>query len=219
VTNVFILDDHSVIRDGLREILQRAGLNVVGDAGNCENIEAELLKLEVDVLILDIKLEGTSGLQCLDCCREKMPAVGVVLFTMSSQSYQIAKAFKLGALAYISKSSSMSELIFAVTEAAQGRKYVGQSLREQMADPAFGQISRSPVELLSARELEVLSWVVRGKTSAYIAAKLNLSQATVETYRSRLMVKLEIDNVPALVRYAIQWDIVDVNENLGSNDC
>jgi DNA-binding NarL/FixJ family response regulator len=216
VTNVFILDDHSVIRDGLREILHRAGFNVVGEASNCDSIDAELLKLKVDVLILDIQLEGTSGLQFLDYCREKISAIGVVLFTMSSQSYQIAKAFKLGALAYISKSSSMVELIFAVTEAAQGRKYVGNSLLKQMADPSFDKISRNPAELLSARELEVLGWVVRGKTSAYIAAKLNLSPATVETYRSRLMLKLGIDNVPALVRYAIQWDMVDVNEDLGS---
>jgi DNA-binding NarL/FixJ family response regulator len=218
VTNVFILDDHSVIRDGLREILHKTGFNVVGDASNCENIKAELLRLEVDVLILDIQLEGTSGLQFLVYCREKMSAVGVVLFTMSAQPYQIAKAFKLGALAYISKSSSMNELIIAVTEAAQGRKYVGQALLKQMADPAFGKISRNPAELLSARELEVLRSVVRGKTSAYIASKLNLSPTTVETYRCRLMLKLDIDNVPALVRYAIQWDIVDVNEDLGSND-
>jgi DNA-binding NarL/FixJ family response regulator len=218
VANVFILDDHSVVRDGLREILHRAGFNVVGDASNCKNIEAEILKLEVDVLILDIQLEGTSGLQFLDYCREKMSAVGIVLFTMSSQSYQIAKAFNLGALAYISKSSSMSELIFAVTEAAQGRKYVGQSLLKQMADPAFDKINRNPSELLSARELEVLKSVVRGKTSACIAIKLNLSPTTVETYRSRLMLKLGIDNVPALVRYAIQWDIVDINDELGSTD-
>jgi DNA-binding NarL/FixJ family response regulator len=190
----------------------------VGEASNYGSIYTELLKLKVGVLILDIQLEGTSGLQFLDYCRENMSAVGVVLFTMSSQPYQIMKAFELGALAYISKSSPMSELIYAVTEAAQGRKYVGKSLLKQMADPSFDKIGRNPAELLSARELEVLGWVVRGKTSAYIAAKLNLSPATVETYRSRLILKLGIDNVPALVRYAIQWGIVDVNEDLGSTD-
>jgi DNA-binding NarL/FixJ family response regulator len=214
--NVFILDDHSVIRDGLREILCRDGFNVVGDTINLDNLELYLVRLEVDVLILDIQLEGSSGLQFLERCRKKLPNLGVVLFTMSVQPYHIAQAFKLGALAYISKSSSMRELTFAVTEAAQGRRYIAPQLSKLMADPVFGKINSDPAVVLSARELEVLSMVVRGKTSACIAAELELSPTTVETYRSRLMLKLGINNIPALVRYAIQRNILDVHDEVAA---
>jgi DNA-binding NarL/FixJ family response regulator len=110
----------------------------------------------------------------------------------------------------------MRELIFAVKEAAQGRRYIASQLSKRMADPLFGKVSCDPAVILSTREIEVLSMVVRGKTSAYIAAKLELSTTTVETYRSRMMLKLGINNVPALVRYAIQRNMLGVHDELAS---
>ena len=212
MTDVFIVDDHAVMRDGLRALLEQAGHHVVGEAEEPDRAVHELVRLQPAVVLLDLRLGDRSGLEVLEqIAARKLPTRAVVL-TMYAQPSQVADALRAGAAGYVLKGSPSAEVLAAVQAVAHGRTHLGPRVPE-LAVAAMTQAKESSaIDTLSARERQVLTLVVRGHSSAAIAEQIHLSPKTVESYRSRLMAKLGVADLPALVRLAIRAGLISADE-------
>ncbi|MCF8161497.1 MAG: response regulator transcription factor [Polaromonas sp.] len=208
MSRVYLVEDHQIMRDGLRALLEARGHTVVGESADPTQALADLLRLNPEVLLLDLNLGGRSGLELqAELQRRRMPVRTVVL-TMSAQPHQVAEALHLGASAYVLKGSPASELMEAIELAVNGKKFLGANVAD-LALEAFTQPDADPLSLLSPRERQIILMVVQGKSSAAIGITLHLSPKTVATYRSRLMKKLGVSDVPGLVRLAVRHKLID----------
>jgi len=199
---VLLADDHAMMREGLRALLAASpGISVVGEVGDGREALRRAEELRPDVVVMDIAMPDLNGIEAAAIIHERCLATRIVILSMHSSSEHVYRAFAAGASGYVLKSSAGAEVIQAVQTVHAGRRYVSPVLRE--AFEAQGQAATSPLDSLSARERQVLQLVVEGKSSAEIAERLQLSRKTVETYRSRLMTKLGVGDVPALVKFAL----------------
>jgi len=210
MSRLYLIDDHALIRDGLRALLAAAGHVVVGESDSPTQALAELQRLEPDIALVDISLGERSGFELLEELQRRKLAVRVIVLTMSDQPRHVAEALRLGASGYVLKGSPSSELLLAIDAVAQGRRHLGPS-ESELALQGLTQRAGA-VDALSARERQVLVMVARGASSAEIGTSLHLSPKTVDTYRSRLMAKLELADVTALVRWAIREGLVGLDE-------
>ena len=206
--SVFIADDHAVVRDGIRLLLEaQADMKVVGDAADGRQTVLQAQQLCPDVVIMDIAMPELNGIEATRQIREFCPSTQVVILSMYATTEHIFRALQAGALGYLLKESAAVEVVNAVCAVHGGRRYFCKKIDDIMVDTYIHkrQVSgaKSPIESLSPREREILQLVVEGKSSAEISIILTLSRKTVETYRSRLMQKLGIKDIPGLVKFAI----------------
>jgi DNA-binding NarL/FixJ family response regulator len=166
------------------------------------------VRLDPEVLLLDLNLGGRSGLELQAELQHRHLPVRTVVLTMSAQPHQVAEALQLGACGYVLKGSPATELMAAIELAVQGKKFLGANVAD-LALEAFTQKDEDPLSLLSPRERQIILMVVRGESSAAIGVTLHLSPKTVATYRSRLMKKLGVHDVPGLVRLALRYKLID----------
>jgi len=209
---VFLADDHAVVRDGLRALLEaQAEITVVGDATNGRKAVDQVRKLRPDVVVMDIAMPELNGIEATQQIRESCPSTQVVILSMHSSPEHVFRALQAGARGYLIKESAGKEVALAVRALHAGRRYFSQQITDTVIDDYLHQrqfsSDQSPLGSLSPREREVLQLVVEGKSSAETANTLYLSIKTVETYRSRIMEKLGIHNLPSLVKFAIQHGI------------
>ncbi|MFH1216107.1 MAG: response regulator transcription factor [Pseudomonadota bacterium] len=206
---LLLVDDHAIIREGLRHLLGRESfIEVVGEAATGRQALALVEELQPDMVVMDIAMPDMNGIEATEEICRRWPKVRVVILSVHSTTEHIHRAFRAGATGYVLKESAGKELIAAVRSAHSNKTYLSQKIREQDIDNLQARSwSKSPLEELSRREREVLQLVVEGKSSIEIAAILFLSQKTVETYRSRLMSKLALHDIPSLVKFAIQHGI------------
>jgi len=207
--NVFIADDHAVVRDGLRLLLEaQADIRVVGDAADGRQTVIQVRQLCSDVVVMDIAMPELNGIEATRQIKETCPSIQVVILSMYATTEHIFQALQAGALGYLLKESAAVEVVNAVRTVHAGHRYLCQKIDDIIIDSYIhkrqGSGAKSPLESLSPREREVAQLVVEGKSSAEIAHILYLSCKTVETYRSRLMQKLNIKDIPSLVKFAIQ---------------
>ena len=212
---VFLADDHAVVRDGLRLIMESQGdIIVVGEADNGRQTVRQVRNLAVDVVIMDVAMPELNGIEATCQIRETCPSTQVVILSMHSSAEHIFRALKAGAKGYLLKESAGQEVVNAVRAVHAGRRYLCQKISGDLIDDYVRQrqatTDRSPLQRLSSREREILQLVVEGKTSAEIAEILYISPKTVETYRSRLMQKLDIHDLPSLVKFAIQHGLTSL---------
>jgi DNA-binding NarL/FixJ family response regulator len=212
MTRLYLVDDHQIMREGLRSLLEAGGHEVVGESADPTQALADLLRLRPEVLLLDLNLGGRSGFELLaELERRHLPIRSVVL-TMSAQPRHVAESLRMGASGYVLKGSAGSDLMSAIDAAVQGRKHLGAEVAE-LALQVFMQQERHPLGALSPRERQIITMVVNGQSSAEIGLALHLSPKTVATYRSRLMGKLGVSDVPGLVRLAIRHKLIDSDES------
>ena len=199
---ILLADDHTVVRFGLRALLELSGMEVVAEAG--EGREALRLAEErtPDVAILDIAMPGLNGIDAAEILQTRSPRTRIVILSMFADSEHVHRAFASGASGYLLKGSASEDIVTAVRQVMVGRRYVSPELSR--LDPARTPADASPLASLSTRERQVLQLVVEGHSSAQIAAIVHLSPKSVDTYRSRLMKKLGVADVTALVKFAIQ---------------
>jgi len=219
--SVFLADDHTIVRDGLRFLLEaQADITVVGDAADGRQAVRQVQQLRPDVVIMDIAMPELNGIEATQQIRQTCPSTQVVILSVHSTAEHIFRALQAGARGYLLKESAGMEVVDAIRAVHAGRRYVSQRITETMIDDYVRQRQaaepRSPLERLSPREREVLQLVVEGKSSAEIADILFLSTKTVETYRSRLMHKLGISDLPSLVKFAIQHGLTPLEQALTS---
>lgn len=211
---VFLVDDHTIVRDGLRYLLEaQKNIRVVGEAPDGREAIRKVKRLRPDIVIMDILMAGLNGIEAAgQICRE-CPATRVIMLSMQSSSESIVRALKAGASGYLLKESAGRELVNAIHEIHAGRRYLSPKVSEQVIGACLNRAEEmsDPLAGLSRREREVLQLVVEGRTSAEIADTLFLSVKTVETYRSRLMQKLGIRDIPALIKFAIQHGLTPLD--------
>lgn len=212
MTRIYLVDDHPIVRDGLRTVLQGAGHEVVGEAENATCALADVAALQPQLLLLDLNLGARSGLELLGALKSRGLAVRTLVLTMSALPRNVGEALRLGALGYLLKDSPTRELLVAVEAVAQGRRHLGPGVADLLVQELSSAPQDDPIALLSPRERQIARLVVQGRTSAAIGAQLQLSPSTVDTYRSRLMAKLGVGDVPALVRLALRTGLVDEDE-------
>jgi DNA-binding NarL/FixJ family response regulator len=204
--NIYLVDDHRILRDGLRMLLELQGdISVVGESEDGRNALDGILNAEPDIVLMDITMPELNGIDATQNIMLRLPKTKVIILSVHSDSEHVYRAFQAGAKGYLLKESAGDEVVKAVRAVFQNRQYISQKLADSLPMNYLHQPQEhSPIELLSAREREVLQLTVEGATSAAIAEKLALSPKTVDTYRSRLMEKLGVQNLPELVRFAIK---------------
>jgi DNA-binding NarL/FixJ family response regulator len=201
---ILLMDDHAIVRDGLALLLNgQPGLHVVGASSQGSQAAVLCRRLRPDVVVMDISMPDLNGIEATRQVRQLTPPPAVIILSMHSSSEYLYRSFQAGASGYVLKESAGSELVEAVRTVADGQRYLSPALFSQLWELQTLPPDHSPLESLSPRELEVLQGVVEGHSSAQIALALSLSAKTVETYRSRLMRKLGVKDLPALVRFAI----------------
>jgi DNA-binding NarL/FixJ family response regulator len=208
---IFLADDHAVVRDGLRMLLQaQRDFEVVGEAANGREALERAATLQPDVAILDIAMPELNGLEAARRMFDLCPGIQIIILSMHGTSQHVIDALRMGVRGYLLKASAGAEVVNAVHAVRAGRRYLSESIVDTVIDVGIegpqqeGEAEHTMLARLSPREREVLQLVVEGRSSAEIAKIVFLSPKTVETYRSNLMKKLNISDLPALVKFAIK---------------
>jgi two-component system, NarL family, response regulator NreC len=203
---VLLVDDHSVVRDGLRFLLEAEGdIRVVGGAANGREAVQSARRLNPDVVIMDLAMPELNGTEATLQIHETCPATQVLILSMHSTAEHIFRALQAGAQGYLLKESAGPEVVTAVRTVHSGRRYLSQKIAQTVIDDYIRERhASSPLDSLSPRERQILQLIAEGKSSAETAKTLFLSPKTVETYRSRMMHKLGVEDFAGLVRFAIQ---------------
>jgi DNA-binding NarL/FixJ family response regulator len=202
---IVIVDDHPIVRKGLRQALGETGeIEVAGEAGSAAELRALLPAAACRVLLLDISLPDGNGLDVLSWLRVAHPEIAVIVLSTHNDPLYAVRSLKGGAAGYLTKLSPPEELVEAIRMAAAGRKYLPPALAEQVAHRIGGDPETRPHESLSERELEVLRMICRGCKPQEIADTLSLSVKTVGTYRERILRKMDMASNAELVRYAAE---------------
>lgn len=203
---VLLADDHSVLRDGLEAMLHvHDGMQVVAHARDGREAIDKAIETRPDVAIVDIVMPQLDGIEATRQLRRHCPDCRVLILSMYSTREHIFRALQAGAQGYLLKESAGAEVVDAVRSIHAGRRYLSQKIAESVIDDYIREHhAASPLESLSRRERQILQAVAEGHGSAEIARRLCLSPKTVDTYRSRLMHKLDIDSVAGIVRFAIE---------------
>lgn len=206
---ILICEDHKIVLDGLRKILQQLkGVTFIGEAGD-GNEALMLLKKDVfDIVLLDISLPGKSGLEVLQSVKEKWPSTNVLMLSMHPQEQYALRALKLGAAGYLTKETASEELLLAVKRVSEGGKYISQSLAESLAVHLDKDNYQQKHDILSAREFEVMIKLANGNSLQKIGSELFISNKTVSTYRSRIMEKMELNRNTELTRYCMENKLI-----------
>jgi two-component system, NarL family, invasion response regulator UvrY len=212
VIRVVIADDHTLIRDGFRKLIDREeGLVFVGEAQNASQLTALLGSRSVDVVVLDISLPDRNGLEVLQELREKF-APRVLVLSMHPENRYALRSIKNGADGYITKDRAPEELARAIRRVYSGKKYITPALAEELARSVESGSAADPHEKLSNREYQVLLKIGRGQSIREIAQDLFLSVNTVHTYRRRIMEKTGLGSTRELIRYTVNRGLVEREE-------
>ena len=204
-----IADDHNIVRQGLKQILNLdPEIEVSFEAKNGNEVLDFLREAEVDVVVLDITMPGRNGLETLKDLKRLYPAIAVIVLSMHPKDQYAVRVLKAGASGYITKESAPEELVDAIRKAYRGEKYISPDVAELLADYIEHGSPDQPHKLLSDREFEVLRLIASGKGITQIAHELNLSVKTVSTYRTRIVEKTGLATNSDITRYSIEHQLV-----------
>ncbi len=213
--SVLIADDHAVVRDGLKLLLEsQPDIRVTGEATNGRDAVRQALRLRPDIVIMDIAMPELNGIEAANRIRQDCPSTQIIILSMHSTAEHIYRSLKVGARGYLLKESAGVEVVNAVNAVFKGGRYLSQKISDRVIEDYLNKQDTkepdNPLERLTQREREILQMVVEGKSSAEIAGIIFLSPKTVETYRSRLMQKLGVTDIPALVKFAIRHGLTQL---------
>lgn len=205
---ILIADDHAVVRNGLKQIIQeRAGLQVAGEACNGQEVLEKVRAERWDVLVLDLSMPVRGGLEVLHDVKQVAPQLPVLILSMYPESQYGIRALRAGAAGYMNKECALDDLVNAIQKVVAGGKYVSPALAERLAFELSGNLNREPHELLSDREYDVMCMIGAGKSPDQIARELSLSIKTISTYRARVLQKLNLNKNAELIRYVLEHNL------------
>lgn len=207
---IMIADDHAMVREGLKHIIEeQSDLVVAAEAADGREVLDIAMKTVLDIVVLDIAMPGMNGLEVLRLLRKELPRLPVLVLSMYPEEQYAVRALRAGAMAYLTKESASDELIAAIRKVASGGKYISLSLAERLAMEIETDYSRLPHEKLSDRELQVLRLIARGRTNGQMSDDLALSTKTVSTYRRRILNKMKLKTNAELTLYAVKNNLMD----------
>lgn len=209
---VLLADDHRIVREGLRRVLEDSNeIKVIAEAADGETAFDEALEKKPDVAVIDISMPGMDGLEVVTRMSSYCPDIPVLILTMHDEEQYVIRAIEAGAMGYVTKQSAPEQLVEAVKRINAGGRYLTEKASEALALRVIrGNRNQSLTESLSMRELQVLRKLAIGNTNREIATSYNISVKTVDTYRARILKKLNIRNNTELSRYAIQNKLVEL---------
>lgn len=204
MTRVLLADDHAIIRDGIRQILDDTDdLMVAGEAANGQSLLRMLAEQEFDVLVLDISMPGKNGLELIKLIRQDQPRLPILVFSMHQEEQYALRALHAGASGYLTKESDGEVLVAAIRRVASGGVHISEKLAALLARERMPKIDELPHTRLSDREFQIFEKIVSGVRMTDIASEFNLSIKTVSTHKSRILQKMGMTSDTDLVRYAI----------------
>ena len=208
MTHVLIADDHAIVREGLKRILEgQDAIEIAGEATNGHEVLDHVRRGGFDILLLDLSMPGRSGIELIKQVREESPRLRILVLTMHEEDQYAVRAIRAGASGYLTKESAPGQLVSAIRRLAEGRLYISPSVAEQLALDVQPRNEVEPHKHLSDREFEVFQLLVDGRSISDIAAQLHLSVKTVSTHKTRILQKMGATSVADLVRYAIRHRI------------
>jgi len=208
---VLLADDHSIVRAGLCRIVEESGdMTVVAEAADGKNAIQKARDTEPDVAVIDISMPEFDGLEVTSRLLDDQPELPVIILTMHEEEQYVVRAIEAGAMGYLTKKSAPEKLVSAIRKVLDGQRYLSPEATETLAlRVARGAKGQSPLDSLSNRELQVLKRLAQGNTNREIAAVYNISIKTVDTYRLRLLKKLNLRNNADISRFAIQNNLIE----------
>lgn len=211
MTRILIADDHAIVREGLRRILQNTpGIEVAGEAVDGDQVMARVRQGGFDLLLLDMSMPGKSGVELIRWTKAARPELVVLVLSMHQEKQYAVRAIRAGASGYLTKDSASALLVAAIGKVADGGLYITAGVAEQLALTLRPTAIDLPHEALSDREYEVFGLLVKGSTVSNIATQLHLSGKTVSTHKARILEKMNMDSVVDLVRYAVAHQLIDI---------
>jgi len=205
--HILLADDHLIVRQGLKVLLEREGFNVVGEASDGREAVRLAQELSPDIALLDLTMPLLNGIDAGRAMIQASPKTKIVLLTMHTEDHYVLEALRAGIKGYILKTKAAEELVEAIQEVSRGKLYLTPGVSEAVVQ-AYLAKTELPPEPLSPREREVLQLIAEGKTTKEVAVVLGISVKTAESHRTRIMEKLDIHETASLVRYAIRRGLV-----------
>jgi two-component system, NarL family, invasion response regulator UvrY len=207
---IFIADDHSIVRSGLKKILkEESDIEIAGEASNYQEVLSMLRTISPDIILLDISMPGRGGLDILKEIKSLYKKIKVLILSMHPEDRFAVRAIRLGAAGYVSKESASQELVDAIRRVYNGNKYISNSLAEKLANSVDDETGKPPHENLSDREFQVLCMIASAKSIKEIAGELSLSPATIASFRGRVLIKLQLKSNVELTSYALRNQLID----------
>jgi len=207
---ILIVDDHPIVRDGLKQILADTEDMVVGgEAGSADEALALVRDADWDLVVLDITLPGRTGIDLLRDLRRERPALPVLMLSIHPEEELGVRAVKAGASGYLNKECASDDLVHAIQLIVTGNKYISRRLSERLIEEIQKDTNKPPHELLSDREYEVMALISAGRSMKEVAAALSLAKSTVSTYRVRILDKLNVRSNAEITRYALHHGLVN----------
>jgi DNA-binding NarL/FixJ family response regulator len=205
MSKILITDDHPMIRDGMRKLLENNLPKIsIDEASNGAECLKLLMKNKYDLLILDVDMPGRSGLEVLAYIKDTGVSVKTLVFSMHPEEQLAVRVFKLGGYGYISKLSNEENILTAVNAIISGRKHITPEIAERMVDILENPETTSPIEALSSRELQTVRLLAAGKSISEISDELSLSVNTISTYRSRILEKLGLKTTAEIIKFGLE---------------
>jgi two-component system invasion response regulator UvrY len=206
---ILIADDHTIVRKGLKQILQEEFSNaVIDEVPDAEELIKKVMAEKWDVVVSDLSMPGRSGLDALQQIKSGFPNLPVLILSIHPEEQYALRALKSGASGYLSKDTAPDELVKAVKKVLLGKKYISQAIAEKLADSFSSAYTKLLHETLSDREFDVMKQLANGKSVSDIAEMLSLSVTTVSTYRARVMTKMNLKSNADLTKYAIENKLI-----------
>jgi len=207
---IVIADDHTIVREGLKQLLTATGeFVVVAEAVDGHEVLAKVRNTDFDVLVLDMSMPGKSGMELIRQVKSEKPKLRIVVLTMHQENQYAVRAIKAGASGYLTKDSASAQLAHAIRKVAGGGAFISAEVAEQLAHLAQGEGETEPHRSLSDREFQVLKLLAAGTSLTAIGDELHLSVKTISTHKSRILEKLGLNNQTELIRYAIAHGLVE----------
>jgi two-component system invasion response regulator UvrY len=206
--HILLVDDHAVMRGGIKQILEDELLNVTfGEAGNAAEALDLFSQRNWDAVILDIVLPGRSGLDVLKELRQQKPELPILVYSMHAEEQFAVRALRSGAWGYLSKADVPGQLVKAINQLLAGHKYLSESVAERIASELHVQTDRPRHEKLSNREYQTMLMIASGKTTTQIASDLSLGTSTISTYRARILEKMQMKSNADIIHYVMEFHL------------
>lgn len=207
---IVLADDHTIVREGLKQLLAAAGdLEVVGEASDGGQVIERVRSLDFDLLLLDMSMPGRSGIELIRQVRSEKPKLKILILSMHEESQYAVRAIRAGAAGYLTKESASRQLVEAIRKVAAGGAFISAEVAQQLALGAMPNVKGPPHSSLSDREFQIFRMIAEGLSVTDIAARLNLSVKTVSTHKSNILQKMNMTTQGELIRYALTHRLVD----------